>query len=397
MNFENKTDWRYELTDFSIVCITTGLLIFFGDNLTLSALIFALSAAFTIYLASVRKNLEWKVQYHWLILAAFLGVIIYYIREVSIFFLLFYVAMRFSFSLIRFDETQEIFDETEKVRKDYEALLDKTKLEVQLATEDELAKLKDDLVCQRDSYEQKIAEIRQNLSNLQQEKINAIESECSRRKVELEKFLSNNEKFLAEKTIAFETEKAAAISAVTAETQRQIEILTERLQQKDEYIFRLESENERSKNKIFSNKELHKLLVRTLENAKKEVDIMSPWVTWKIYKKLRKKILNLLEKGVVIKIAYGIENSKVSNNSASDKNKTTEELIEELKNEFAQFSNFRIQKISSHGKIFICDSVYYVLTSMNPLSNDGSLWEEIGEQSRNLKNLEEYRKKYFDF
>ena len=397
MNFENKTDWRYELTDFSIVCITTGLLIFFGDNLTLSALIFALSAAFTIYLASVRKNLEWKVQYHWLVLAAFLGVIIYYIREVSIFFLLFYVAMRFSFSLIRFDETQEIFDETEKVRKDYEALLDKTKLEVQLATEDELAKLKDDLVCQRDSYEQKIAEIRQNLSNLQQEKINAIESECSRRKVELEKFLSNNEKFLAEKTIAFETEKAAAISAVTAETQRQIEILTERLQQKDEYIFRLESENERSKNKIFSNKELHKLLVRTLENAKKEVDIMSPWVTWKIYKKLRKKILNLLEKGVVIKIAYGIENSKVSNNSASDKNKTTEELIEELKNEFAQFSNFRIQKISSHGKIFICDSVYYVLTSMNPLSNDGSLWEEIGEQSRNLKNLEEYRKKYFDF
>ena len=156
-------------------------------------------------------------------------------------------------------------------------------------------------------------------------------------------------------------------------------------------------ENERSKNKIFSNKELHKLLVRTLENAKKEVDIMSPWVTWKIYKKLRKKILDLLEKGVVIKIAYGIENSKVSNNSASDKNKTTEELIEELKNEFAQFSNFRIQKISSHGKIFICDSVYYVLTSMNPLSNDGSLWEEIGEQSRNLKNLEEYRKKYFDF
>ena len=397
MNFENKTDWRYELTDFSIVCITTGLLIFFGDNLTLSALIFALSAAFTIYLASVRKNLEWKVQYHWLVLAAFLGVIIYYIREVSMFFLLFYVAMRFSFSLIRFDETKEIVAETEKVRKDYEALLDKTKLEVTQATEDELAKLKDDLVCQRDSYEQKIAEIRQNLSNLQQEKINAIESECSRRKVELEKFLSNNEKFLAEKTIAFETEKAAAISAVTAETQRQIEILTERLQQKDEYIFRLESENERSKNKIFSNKELHKLLVRTLENAKKEVDIMSPWVTWKIYKKLRKKILNLLEKGVVIKIAYGIENSKVSNNSASDKNKTTEELIEELKNEFAQFSNFRIQKISSHGKIFICDSVYYVLTSMNPLSNDGSLWEEIGEQSRNLKNLEEYRKKYFDF
>ena len=397
MNFENKTDWRYELTDFSIVCITTGLLIFFGDNLTLSALIFALSAAFTIYLASVRKNLEWKVQYHWLVLAAFLGVIIYYIREVSMFFLLFYVAMRFSFSLIRFDETQEIFDETEKVRKDYEALLDKTKLEVQLATEDELAKLKDDLVCQRDSYEQKIDEIRQNLSNLQQEKINAIESECSRRKVELEKFLSNNEKFLAEKTIAFETEKAAAISAVTAETQRQIEILTERLQQKDEYIFRLESENERSKNKIFSNKELHKLLVRTLENAKKEVDIMSPWVTWKIYKKLRKKILNLLEKGVVIKIAYGIENSKVSNNSASDKNKTTEELIEELKNEFSQFSNFHTNKISSHGKMFICDSVYYVLTSMNPLSNDGSLWEEIGEQSRNLKNLEEYRKKYFDF
>ena len=397
MNFENKTDWRYELTDFSIVCITTGLLIFFGDNLTLSALIFALSAAFTIYLASVRKNLEWKVQYHWLVLAAFLGVIIYYIREVSMFFLLFYVAMRFSFSLIRFDETKEIVAETEKVRKDYEALLDKTKLEVTQATEDELAKLKDDLVCQRDSYEQKIAEIRQNLSNLQQEKINAIESECSRRKVELEKFLSNNEKFLAEKTIAFETEKAAAISAVTAETQRQIEILTERLQQKDEYIFRLESENERSKNKIFSNKELHKLLVRTLENAKKEVDIMSPWVTWKIYKKLRKKILNLLEKGVVIKIAYGIENSKVSNNSASDKNKTTEELIEELKNEFSQFSNFHTNKISSHGKMFICDSVYYVLTSMNPLSNDGSLWEEIGEQSRNLKNLEEYRKKYFDF
>lgn len=398
MNFENKTDWRYELTDLSIVCITAGLLIFFGDNLTLSALIFALSAAFIIYLASVRKNLELKVQYHWLVLAALLGVIIYYIREVSIFFLLFYVAMRFSFSLIRFDETQEIFDETEKLRKDYEALLDKTKLEVQRATEDELLKLKDDLVCQRDSYEQKIDEIRQNLSNLQQEKIHAIESECSRRKVELEKFLSNNEQILAEKKFNIETEKAATISAVTSETQRQIEILTERLHQKDEYIFRLESENERSQNKIFSNKELHKLLVRTLENAKKEVDIMSPWVTWKICnKKLRKKILRLLEKGVVIKIAYGIENSHVSNNSESDRNKTTEDLIEKLKVEFSEFSNFHTNKISSHGKMFICDSDYYILTSMNPLSNDGSLWEEIGEQSRNLKNLEEYRKKYFDF
>lgn len=398
MNFEHKTDWRYELTDLSIVCVTTGLLIFFGDNLTLSALIFALSAAFTIYLATVRKNLEWKVQYHWLILAALLGIIIYYIREVAIFFLLFYVAMRFSFSLIRFDETQEIFNETEKVRKNYETLLDKTKLEMQHAIEIELSQLQADPIRKRIWYEQKISEISKDLLKLQQAKIIAIESEYLRLKLELEKLLSRNQKVLAENTTNIEKEKAATIAAVTAETQRQIKSLTERLHQKDEYIFLLETENERSQNKIFSNRELHDLLVTTLENAKKEVDIMSPWVTWKICnKKLRKKILRLLEKGVVIKIAYGIENSKVSNNSASDKNKTTEELIEELKDKFSEFSNFRTNKISSHGKLFICDSDYYILTSMNPLSNDGSLWEEIGEQSHNVKNLEEYRKKYFNF
>ena len=154
----------------------------------------------------------------------------------------------------------------------------------------------------------------------------------------------------------------------------------------------LENERKKSSNEIFTNSGIHDILMNAIKDAKSELDIMSPWVASRILDltRLTDKIRQLLEKGVKVKIAYGTD-------SDDPRAVATDYNVQELKRELQGYKNFRTKNISSHGKLFICDEKYYVLTSMNPLSNDGTLWEEIGEKSYNGKNLREYREKYFNF
>ena len=72
-----------------------------------------------------------------------------------------------------------------------------------------------------------------------------------------------------------------------------------------------------------------------------------------------------------------------------------------------QLGRLRFYRDDSHAKLFIVDDEYYVLSSMNFLSYKGSgsvyngqsrdKWEEIGEKSKNKRNLNIYREKFFDF
>ena len=113
---------------------------------------------------------------------------------------------------------------------------------------------------------------------------------------------------------------------------------------------------------------------------------MSPWVTKKIVNnKFTDKMRHLLDKGVKLKISYGIANSNYDN--AKDRNYKTDQLIQDLNAAYRGYKNFYTHKFSSHGKLFICDDDWYIITSMNPLSNDGTSWEEIGELSYNKDNL----------
>ena len=85
---------------------------------------------------------------------------------------------------------------------------------------------------------------------------------------------------------------------------------------------------------------------------------MSPWVTKKIVNnKFKDKMRHLLDKGVKLKISYGIANSNYDD--AKDRNDKTDQLIQYLNAAYRSYKNFYTRKFSSHGKLFICDDDWY--------------------------------------
>ena len=197
---------------------------------------------------------------------------------------------------------------------------------------------------------------------------------------------------LKQNSLNYATEELADKNFEIGRLENELQTLGGRLKDQDDYIQILESQSEHSDNQIFANEDLHQLLVQMIEETTFELDIMSPWINSTVLNSdLLERISSLLYKGITVKIVYGTS-------STDKKSAKTDKFVRRLHNHyFRDFENFKTKKIETHGKIFICDEKYYVLTSMNPLSNDGSLWEEIGEKSTNIKNLKEYRKKYFNF
>lgn len=74
---------------------------------------------------------------------------------------------------------------------------------------------------------------------------------------------------------------------------------------------------------------------------------------------------------------------------------------------YYDIGKLRFKVDDSHAKLFIIDEEFYILSSMNFLSNPGTdmdyygevrhQWGELGEKSRDLDNLLVYRGKYFSF
>lgn len=154
-------------------------------------------------------------------------------------------------------------------------------------------------------------------------------------------------------------------------------------------------------NRSLTNPELRHLFNQTLLHARHEVDILSPWISEPaLYKwgSTYKLIQRALERGITVKIAYGM-GSLAPGPHVKMKDIRTHERALQLYHNFKDYPNFHIHKVDSHFKLFISDNDYYVTTSLNVLSNfyhEDNL-HEGGEVSRNRHLLEEYRQKYFSF
>lgn len=177
--------------------------------------------------------------------------------------------------------------------------------------------------------------------------------------------------------------------------------LNEMYQKQDEYISRIQQLNEAA-NIPIENKAIRRQFDKAINEAKTEIDILSPWVTETVVNKsFIEKMRRLLERGVIIKIAYGIGSNS---ENAGSREERSEKVIDKLHREFHQWSgkSFITKRGDSHGKLFLCDDKYYVIASFNFLSFDGNYKGkdkrgEIGEYSENQKILEEYRLHYFNF
>ena len=189
--------------------------------------------------------------------------------------------------------------------------------------------------------------------------------------------------------------------AIIAKKDRRIKELENLHAEQDDYIKSLEMQSKEA-NVMIHNEEIHDKLIEVLTTARKEVDIMSPWISYPVINPIKKMIGLLVKRGVTVKFIYGIENShdSVGQSDIKEKNDSkqirAEKIIHELRSAYGG-KYIKAKYFSSHSKLIICDDSYYVITSCNPLSNKGDCWEEIGEISENQENLQAYRKKYFNF
>ncbi len=116
---------------------------------------------------------------------------------------------------------------------------------------------------------------------------------------------------------------------------------------------------------LLSNQEISIQFTNKISEAKKRICIMSPWMNNNVVTDIFKKILeNRLKANVEILILYGI------GDAAQQKEKNSDNIAKELKGLFSKYSNFKIKRINSHSKIFICDSDT-ILGSFNFLSFTG--------------------------
>lgn len=152
-------------------------------------------------------------------------------------------------------------------------------------------------------------------------------------------------------------------------------------------------------NKMLRNEEIRNHLLETIEHARFEIDIMSPWMNrYVVDDDFISKLQRAINRGVSIKIRYGIGGTSFSEKDR-ERNERTEFVADTLRERLPPDKLTLIQG-NEHSKLFICDDDFYVITSFNPLSFDGNYNKreqrgEIGELSHDKFNLNTYRKLFF--
>lgn len=151
--------------------------------------------------------------------------------------------------------------------------------------------------------------------------------------------------------------------------------------------------------KILHNEEIRKILEESIRSAKHEVDIISPWANYQVMNSLRNDFQSAINRGVIIKIVYGIGNFTSNNESGTDnRNARTDKVMKEFYEQFEQSNRFKIRKDNTHIKLLICDDSYYVQGSFNFLSYDGSDdRNELAQYSEDRKLLAILKETYFAF
>ena len=152
-------------------------------------------------------------------------------------------------------------------------------------------------------------------------------------------------------------------------------------------------------NEMLRNEEIRNRLIETIEHARFEIDILSPWMNhYVVNNSFIEKLQRAINRGVTIKIRYGIGGTSFSEKDR-ERNEKTESVARTL---FTRLRSDKLKLIkgNEHSKLFICDDDFYVITSFNPLSFDGDYSKEnqrgeIGELSRDKSNLLSYRSFFF--
>ncbi|WP_157406248.1 hypothetical protein [Neobacillus drentensis] len=197
-------------------------------------------------------------------------------------------------------------------------------------------------------------------------------------------------------------------------TQNEIQASIELMKQKSEELVTIDMIREVIKETIqennhsyqiqhIQNHQIKNYLYKALDEANHEVCIISPWISkWVTEPEMLSRFKSLLARGVNLAILYGIEGNS-SSMKHDQRGETTEKYVQRLKTSLTNKRHsckLQVGKINSHYKLFICDEVFYVESSMNMLSNkedygQGFQWHEGGTYSEHKEMLLTLKKLYF--
>lgn len=146
-------------------------------------------------------------------------------------------------------------------------------------------------------------------------------------------------------------------------------------------------------------------LITYFDKAKKEIDILSPWIGNWFHSgdPLYRAIDRAIRRGIIVKIAFGMydENAKDQLSPSAIRSKKRErtsiENARRLCAYYRQYRNFIIARTYSHNKIILIDNDYYMKTSVNILSNQDNTVDEDTIVVTSDYMVSEDRKIYFGF
>jgi len=145
------------------------------------------------------------------------------------------------------------------------------------------------------------------------------------------------------------------------------------------------------------NQEIRSILNKTFYEAKVEIDIISPWMTFNVVNPQFKALLEaVLKRGVRVRILFGIGNEHDQNR----RNQESLQVANMLLHEFRRYGDLlKLERQNTHYKLLICDNDYYVVGSYNFLSFTGNYYrytsDEGADLSKNIHMIHEKRNHYF--
>lgn len=389
----------FEITNIFVVVFTGIALLFVPRSIGTILILIALGYQFYSTHEHFEKNSPQKER-PFLFLAMFMGIATFFTlyKEVTA-YLAFASIIRYILSIYLFTKNEEeivkmsslralIDDQEKSIQKLSRSMPEKEILhKIESAKKIFLEEERKKINHLTHEYEQKIQEKTDTVENLEKEykrQISSLRQEIT------DAFTKYEEK------IRIKNDELCQIETLVEKQKQTIkkqEVLIENLyRQQDEFIAAQESISKSELNTIIYDTDIYKALKEAISKTERELDIMSPWVSESVVtNEIRSMIRNLVNRGAVIKIIYGMKKDDVRLES-------TEKTIYSIRKYCGKNGiNVKAKYLVSHSKLIICDDKYYIITSCNPLSHKGNLWGEIGEKSSNIRNLEKYRNKYFQF
>ncbi|MDR3596797.1 phospholipase D-like domain-containing protein [Clostridium sp.] len=159
---------------------------------------------------------------------------------------------------------------------------------------------------------------------------------------------------------------------------------------------------------IIKNEKIRLKFEEAFKVAENEIDIVSPWINNHVMNNtgVYDYIKNSINKGVKIRIVYGIGRSENSyrdySNSRNSRNIGSDEIAQRLEKNFRTYGDtFKIKRGDTHSKILICDNKFAIIGSFNFLSFDGNYKEDVREElavvTTDQATINKLRNQEFDF